>query len=228
MRRSYRDRAEAGGVLAVEVAPLVRGPAVVAGIPRGGIVVAAPVAAALHAPLTLAFVRKLALPQAPELAVGALDEDGHAIVDHRIVASIHGTPEQLGRAREQVRDELDRQRAFYGAPPLSRLAFEATVVLVDDGLATGLTMRSAIALARRHGASEVIVAVPCASSDAAGRFASEADRFVCPVVDAAFMAVGAYYDEFAAVADQEVLATLERAGHAPGATARQPRADGER
>lgn len=213
-RRSYRDRIEAGQALAAEVAPLVRGPAVVAGIPRGGVVVAAPVAARLHATLTLAFVRKLALPQSPELAVGALDEDGHAIVDHRIVASVHGTPEQLGRARERVRAEIDRQRALYSPAPLARLAFEATVVLVDDGLATGLTMRGAVAFAKRHGANEVIVAAPCASRDAAERFEREAEHFVCPIVDDAFMAVGAYYDAFDAVADHEVIATLERAAQA--------------
>lgn len=229
MRRSYRDRLEAGEVLAAEVAPLVRGPAVVAGIPRGGVVVAAPIARVLRAPLTLAFVRKLALPQAPELAVGALDEEGHAIVDHRIAASVRGTQELIGRARERVHAEIGRQRALYtSAAPLARLAFEATVVLVDDGLATGLTMRSALAYVRRHGASEVVVAVPCASRDAADRFTREADRFVCPIVDDAFMAVGAYYDTFGAVPDHEVIATLDRAARALHEEPAAPRRAGGR
>ena len=128
---------------------------------------------------------------------------------------MHATPEQIGHARERAhRETLDRQRALYSAQPLSRLAFEATVVLVDDGLATGLTMRSAVGSCGATARTRVIVAVPCASRDAAERFGREADRFVCPVVDDAFMAVGGYYDEFDAVADHEVIATLDRAAQA--------------
>lgn len=207
----YRDRTQAGRLLAHAVAPAVEGRCVVAAIPRGGIVVALPVAERLRAPLTLAFVRKITLPGAPELAIGALDEDGHAVMDYEVVGLFRCGPAEVARARERVRAEIERQRHRYDVTPLARIAGDATVVIVDDGLATGLTMRAAVAYARRHGASRVIVAAPCASSEAARVFEREADRFVCPWVDPAFGAVGAYYADFAAVPDDEVVATLERA-----------------
>jgi putative phosphoribosyl transferase len=219
MMRPYRNREEAGQVLAREVARVVRGRCVVAAIPRGGVVVAAPVAERLAAPLTLAYARKLTLPVAPELAVGAMDEDGVVILDPPTAASLGATPGEIDAARDRVRREIDRQRARYDAMPLADLAVEAVVVLVDDGLATGLTMRAALGFARRHRARRVIVAVPCASSDAAERFEREADRFVCPRVDPTFGAVGSYYLAFASLTDDEVHAVLE---HAPRHVASAP------
>jgi predicted phosphoribosyltransferase len=204
MMRAYRDREDAGALLAPEVAKVVRGHSVVAAIPRGGIVVAAPVAERLEAPLTLVHARKIALPMAPELAVGGLDEDGEAILDRDRLASLDGGADALATARDRVLGEIERQRGRYGATPLAQLAAGAAVVLVDDGLATGLTMRSAVAYVRRHGAREVIVAVPCASAEAAVRFEREADRFVCPVVDPFFDAVGSYYQVFDSVSDEEI------------------------
>jgi predicted phosphoribosyltransferase len=210
MRHGYRDRQEAGEALAREIARVVHGRCVVAGIPRGGIVVAAPVAERLHAPLTLAYARKITLPAAPELAVGALDEDGEAIFDHSLVGVLGAGPGELEAARERVHREIERQRACYGTMPLAELAVESVVVLVDDGLATGLTMGAAVAFARRHRARRVVVAAPCASAEAAERFAREADRFVCPLVDPYFGAVGSYYLAFGSVSDDEVAAVLAR------------------
>ena len=205
----YRDRHEAGSILAAEVVRAVRGPCVVAAIPRGGIVVAAPVAERLAAPLTMVYARKIALPIAPEFAIGALDEDGEATFEHtwprwrEVVRE-----EDVAAARARVGAEIARQRDRYGAPALAPLARGATVVLVDDGLATGLTMRAAVAYARRSGATRVVVAAPCASEEAAERLTREADRFVCPLVDPDFGAVGSYYRAFGSVSDEEVLATL--------------------
>jgi predicted phosphoribosyltransferase len=207
----YRDRHEAGSILAAEVARSARGRCVVAAIPRGGIVVAARVAERLAAPLTMVYARKIALPTAPEFAIGALDEDGEAILEHAWPRWREVAPEDVAAARARVGAEIARQRDRYGAPALAPLARGATVVLVDDGLATGLTMRAAVAYVRRHGAARVIVAAPCASEEAAERFTREADRFVCPLVDPNFGAVGSYYRAFGSVSDEEVLATLAAA-----------------
>jgi putative phosphoribosyl transferase len=211
MNAPYRDRTEAGKLLAIHVAPLVTGPTVVVGIPRGGVVVAAPIADRLGAPLTLVHVRKISLAKAPELAVGAMDEDGQMIVQEGVEKWLQATVEDLATAERRVRAEIERQRRRYDSTPLARLAEGATVVLVDDGLATGATMVAAVAYSKRHGAARVVVAVPCASSTAADRFRREADLFVCPWVDPEFGAVGFYYEGFSPVRDRDVVKLLDRA-----------------
>lgn len=220
MKTRYRDRRQAGEVLAAEVSPWVQGHCVVAAIPRGGVVVAAPVAQRLRAPLTLVFARKLTLPDAPEVAVGALTEDGYLIAAEDDLRRLAIAPEELGAARSRVRLEIERQRAAYRSPALADLARGATVVLVDDGLATGLTMRAAVDFARRHSARAVLVAVPCASSYAAELLAREADRLVCPWVLENFIAVGAHYEQFESVSDDEVRAELTRARTVAGSAGR--------
>ena len=220
MRTPYRNRREAGESLALGVAPWVHGRCVVAAIPRGGVVVAAPIADRLKAPITLVFARKLALPAAPEFAVGALTEDGHIIVDGDDLRRMAIAPEELVAGRPRVQLEIERQRAAYRSPALTGLAQGATVVLVDDGLATGLTMLAAVDFARRLHARAVLVAVPCASSRAAEMLTRQVDRFVCPWVHDNFVAVGAHYEEFACVSDDEVRAKLTHAGAATGSPGR--------
>ena len=146
-------------MLTALVEPCVASPSVVAAIPRGGLAVAVPIAARLRAPLTLVFARKLTVPSAPEFAIGAVDEDGTLLLDHAHAESVGATSEELDRARRGAQAEIERERAHYSAVPLAKLARGAAVVLVDDGLATGLTMRAAIAYARRCGARAVIVGV---------------------------------------------------------------------
>lgn len=223
--KRYRDRREAGTLLAAAVAHAVRGPAVVAAIPRGGVVVAAPIAGRLDAPLTLVYARKIALRVAPEFAIGALDQDGEAIFADTWSGWPESGGEEVAAARVRVGAEIARQRECYQAPSLAALAAGATVVLVDDGLATGLTMRAAVAYARRHGADRVVVAVPCASEEAAEWCTREADRFICPLVDPDFVAVGSYYSAFGAVSDEEVLAALA-AARTPATTVPPARARG--
>jgi len=209
--RRFRDRAEAGGLLADALAPLLARPFVVAAIPRGGITVALPVAERLAAPLTVVHARKLTAPVAPELAFGALDEDGQAMLDEEIVGLLRLSEGAVDEARKRAAAEIERRVASYRVPPLARFLPGAGVVLIDDGLATGLTMRAAVAYARRHGARDITVAVPCAAPGAAARLEREADRVVSLVTDEAFEAVGAYYDDFSPVSDDEVIAMLERA-----------------
>jgi predicted phosphoribosyltransferase len=195
-------------MLAEQLSPLVTGPCVVAAIPRGGVAVALPVVERLKAPLTVIYARKLTAPVAPELAFGALDEDGECALDEAIVAALGLTGADVEAAKTRVAAEIRRRMDLYRVPPLAHYLPDRVVVLVDDGLATGLTMRAAVAYARRHGARNVIVAVPCASVQAARHFERAADRFLSLVVDPAFRAVGAYYLDFAPVRDETVLAML--------------------
>ncbi|MBI4591525.1 MAG: alpha/beta fold hydrolase [Candidatus Rokubacteria bacterium] len=211
----FRDRAEAGRALAEELAPLIAPPCVVAAIPRGGVAVALPIVERLGAPLTVVYARKLTAPFAPEFAFGALDEDGKMILDPGSVAGLGLGPDDVEAARVRVWAEIQRRMALYRVPPLAHHLPGSTVVLVDDGLATGLTMRATLEYARRHGAREITVAVPCAAAEAAERFRRAADRFVSLIVDEAFVAVGAYYDDFSAVTDEEVVEMLARAARGP-------------
>lgn len=209
-----KDREDAGRQLAARLAPRVAPPAVVAAIPRGGVAVALPIVERIRLPLTVVYARKLAAPVAPELAFGALDEDGMAVTDPEIVSMLGLAADDIERARLRVGEEIRRRMARYGVPPLAHYLPGAGVVLVDDGLATGLTMRAALAYARRHGAREITVAVPCASAPAAAWFERAADHFVALVVDEDFGAVGAYYADFSPVADDAVQAMLARAARA--------------
>lgn len=205
---SFRNRIEAGRALAERLAPLVTGPAVVAAIPRGGVEVALPIVERLRLPLTLAYARKLTAPIAPELAFGAVDEDGHAITDAGTVAQLGLTPADVAAAKSRVAGEIARRMALYRVPPLGEYLPGRAVILVDDGLATGLTMQAAVAYARRHGARDITVAVPCASGHAARLFGRLADRVVSLIVDEDFMAVGQYYEDFSPVSDDRVCALL--------------------
>lgn len=204
----FENRTAAGRALAAELQPLVPGPCVVAPIPRGGVAVALPIIERLKAPIAMVYARKLTARVAPELAFGAVDEDGETIVEARTAAMLGLGAPDIEEARRRVRAEIHRRMRLYRVPPLAHFLPGRAVVLVDDGLATGLTMRAALAYARRHGASDITVAVPCASEQAAERFRREADRLVALVVDPAFMAVGAYYADFSPVSDAEVAAML--------------------
>lgn len=208
---TFRDRAEAGQKLVDALAPVLKSPCVVAAIPRGGVSVALPIVERFGLPLTVVYARKLTAPMAPEFAFGAIDEDGHTIVESRAVAMLGLQLADVEQAKARVSGEIKRRMATYGVPALGHYLPGAAVVLVDDGLATGLTMRAALQYARRHGASEITVAVPCASTQAANEFGRAADHFVCLTVDEEFMAVGQYYRDFSTVSDDDVIRMLARA-----------------
>ena len=214
---TFRDRTDAGRLLADALVPAPAPPFVVGAIPRGGVTVALPLVERFRAPLTLVYAGKLTAAVAPEFAFGALDADGEAHVEAESVAMLGLSPADVEEAKARVLREIERRMAAYGAPSLGAQLPGPGVVLVDDGLATGLTMRVALAYARRHGAREVTVAVPCASAQAAREFERAADRFVGLVVDPAFQAVGQYYLDFSPVPDDEVRAMLARAGTASAA-----------
>jgi putative phosphoribosyl transferase len=204
----FKDRRAAGEQLAERLQSLLARPCIIAAIPRGGIAVALPIVERLQRPLAIVYACKLTAPAAPDLAFGALDEDGRVTVDRQIVARLELGPEVIASATARVEAEIRRRMALYKAQPLAQCLPGLDVVLVDDGLATGLTMHAAVDYARRHGAREITVAVPCASEEAAVRFRQEADRFVSLIVGDGFGAVGGYYADFAALSDEEVSAML--------------------
>jgi len=214
----FRNRAHAGETLARSLAGRVARPCVVGAIPRGGVAVAVPVAAALDAPLVVVNAHKLTAPCSPEFAFGAIDEDGECLLDEASVRDLGLDDDDVERARERAR-ELMRPRIERRPTAALTSWLPRSVVLLDDGLATGLTMRAAVRHARRHGATSITVAVPCASLEAAEALRPEVERFVCPIVDPSFLAVGCYYDDFTQVSDDALAALLAHAAgraHAPG------------
>jgi len=206
----FWDRQEAGRKLAGELVKLkLTDPAVLA-LPRGGVPVAAEIAAALNAPLDLIIVRKVGAPGNPELAVAAIvDGDPSDIVLNREIVEAYGLGHsELRRLVAQERPELERRRTAYtqGRKPLSTAG--KTVILVDDGSATGTTMKVAIRALKRRSPREIVVALPVAPPDVAADLAQEADRVVCLSKPVRFRALGHHYRSFPQLTDEEVLSTL--------------------
>ncbi len=210
-RQVFRDRQSAGVRLGAAVAQAELDRPVVLGLPRGGIPVAAEVAAALGAPLDVIVVRKLGVPYQPELAMGAIGEDGVLIVNHGVILAAHVSEHELSQIESRERGELDKrlQRVRSVRPRESLVGRSA--VLVDDGIATGATMRAAIRVARAHGAKEVTVATPVAPPEVVQALRSEADRVVCLEQPDPFWAVGSWYRDFSAVSDDEVVELITAA-----------------
>lgn len=211
----FADRAEAGRVLAGAVtAALADGGAgapVVLGLPRGGVVVAAPVAAALRAPLDVLVVRKLGLPGRPELAMGAIAAVGDAVETVRtpeVLAAAGVDDAAFAAVRERELTELRRRTEAYRTGRAPVPVAGRTVVLVDDGLATGSTMRAALAALRRQAPACVVAAVPVASPRVAAELSPQVDALVCLSAPDGFRAVGQAYADFSATSDEEVRTAL--------------------
>ncbi|MEV6737659.1 phosphoribosyltransferase family protein [Streptomyces sp. NPDC051104] len=210
----FTDRLEAGRQLGARLRHLRGRDLVVLGLPRGGVPVAAEVAEALGAPLDVCLVRKLGVPFQPELGMGAIGEDGVRVINDAVVREARVTPEELAQVEEREREVLElRARRYRGGR--SPVPVEGrTVVVVDDGVATGSTARAACRIARVRGAARIVLAVPVAPHDWIERLADEADELVCLDTPRVFFAVGQFYADFAQVDDAEVAACLQRtAGH---------------
>jgi putative phosphoribosyl transferase len=207
----FLDRADAGRRLAGKLMRLRGAGIVVLGLPRGGIPVAFEVAQALDAVLDVIVVRKVGLPIQPELAMGAIGEDGVRIVNRHVVIGERVTESEFIRVEERERVELERRaRRFRGDRPREPLAGR-TAVIVDDGIATGSTARAACQVARAHGASRVVLAVPVAPRAAIPGLSSVADEVVCLETPDRFMAIGQWYGDFSQTSDEEVVTLLRRA-----------------
>ncbi|HEY6948741.1 MAG TPA: phosphoribosyltransferase family protein [Gemmatimonadales bacterium] len=216
----YRDRTEAGQALARHLAAHRGTDPVVLGIPRGGVPVAAAVADALDGELDVVVARKVGAPLQPELALGAVTADGSSVFNDDIVSALGIDPDTLARLTAVQRTDAKRREERFrsGRPPLALAG--RTVIVVDDGLATGATMRAAVRAARAAKPGRLLVAVPVGAADACDMLAREVDEVVCPARPEPFGAVGAYYERFAQVEDDAVtrlLAERRRTAVAAGA-----------
>ncbi len=207
----FHDRADAGRRLAERLKHLAGQDVVVLGLPRGGVTVAFEVALALAAPLDVIIVRKLGVPFQPELAMGALGEGGVRVINEGVVRSAGIDSRQLAAVEQRERDELDRRaRHLRGDRPRLPLAGR-TVVIVDDGIATGATASAACRVARTEGAARVILAVPVGPADSLEQLRADADEVVAVETPYSFFAIGEFYVDFQPTSDAEVVELLDRA-----------------
>jgi predicted phosphoribosyltransferase len=211
----FADRRAAGRELGAHLARDERRDAVVLGLPRGGVILAAEVAGALGAQLDVVVVRKLGLPWQPELAMGAIAAVGGTVETVRVesvLSAAHVAPDVFDGVRQVELAELRRREITYRGdrPPLDLRA--RAVIVVDDGLATGATMRAAVIAVRRQAPERITVAVPIGSPTACAALAADVDEVVCLRAPLSFRAVGQAYDDFSATSDEEVRAALADAG----------------
>ncbi|GIK19711.1 MAG: phosphoribosyltransferase [Leptolyngbya sp. PLA2] len=215
----FRDRRDAGRALARELVRFAGEAPVVLALPRGGVVVGAEVASALRAPLDVLVVRKIPAPLSPELALGAVCEMGGEQVhlDPRTLRETGAAEEYVrAEARRQL-DEVRRREAIYRAGRAAVPIAGRTVIVVDDGVATGSTALVALRAARRAGAARVVLAVPVASPESVRALGRDADEVVALAVPIGFYAVGQYYDDFSQTTDDEVVRLLAESGSRPPA-----------
>ncbi|HEY6007314.1 MAG TPA: phosphoribosyltransferase [Geobacteraceae bacterium] len=206
----YRDRKDAGKRLAERLMHYRdKADVIVLGLPRGGVTVAYEVARALHCPLDILIVRKIGFPGNPELAAGAVSETGSVVFNEDIVArygvSRAYLDEETARQKEEIARRITLYRGGKGVPPLTG----KTVILVDDGVATGATAKAAISTLKKERIAKLVVALPVASWEAEQEMAPLADEWVCLQAPADLMAVGYYYADFTQVEDAEVVAMLK-------------------
>jgi putative phosphoribosyl transferase len=208
-RVRFRDRAEAGRALAHALSRYAgRDDVVVLALPRGGVPVGYEVAKELGAPLDVFLVRKLGVPGHEELAMGAIATGGVLVLDERVLRWLGINEDQIQKTLARELDELRRREATYrDGRPLPDLKGK-TVILVDDGLATGASMQAAAGAVRRHEPARIVVAVPVASRATCDRFRDEVDEVVCAVTPEPFYAVGNWYEDFSQTSDDEVRELL--------------------
>ena len=208
----FRDRVKAGQYLAERLLQYADAPdVVVLGLPRGGVVVASEVARKLGLPLDIFLVRKLGVPGYEELAMGAIASGGVRVMNEDVLRQIsvsESTIEAVTRREEQ--ELLRREEAYRGDRPRLDVK-DLTVILVDDGLATGATMRAAVKALRRQGPKRLVVAVPTAAPDTCDEFRTEVDEILCAMTPTPFHAVGAWYEDFSQTTDEEVQQLLKAA-----------------
>lgn len=214
-KRLFADRADAGTQLAQQLMPYAGRRALVLGIARGGVPVAAEVAQRLGAELDVIVARKIGAPRQEELAVGAITADGARVLNRELIELLGISDAALERLSEPQRSEAIRREKLFrrGTPRLDPKG--RIVILVDDGLATGATMRAAIQSLRKSQVQRLIVAVPVGDAETCAQLESQVDELVCPERPEPFQAVGKYYKDFAQTSDQEVerLLALHRRQH---------------
>jgi predicted phosphoribosyltransferase len=208
----FADRQEAGRRLAQELSAYEDGEdVVVLGLPRGGVPVAFEVAKALEAPVDVFVVRKLGVPGNPELAMGAIASGGVRVLNEDVLLTMSISDEVVERATEREREKLEKREQIYrGARPQVDIEGK-TVLLVDDGLATGATMRAAVGALREHRPGRIVAAVPIAPPETCSELAESVDEVVCLTTPRFFFGVGGAYQDFSQTTNEQVRDLLERA-----------------
>ena len=205
----FRDRVEAGRRLATELMKFRGDDVVVVGIPRGGVVVANEVAKALGAPLDIVVTRKIGAPGNPEFALGAVTQEGEVIMDWKAAESLGASraylDEEVRMKRDQVKERMDNLRGKVPYPLLEG----KTVIIVDDGIATGSSVEAAVISVRRRNPKSIVVAVPVAPSESVERLSKGVAEVVCLERPWGFLAIGEFYRDFGQVEDSEVRRILE-------------------
>ena len=211
----FIDRTDAGRRLAEKLAGYAnRADVVVLGIPRGGVPVALEVAKRLSAPLDIFLLRKLGVPGHEELAFGAIASGGVRLLDHAVIGALGISDEDIERVTSAERKELKRREKAYRGDRPSLNVTGKTVIVVDDGIATGSSMRAGIQALRQLQPARIVVAVPVAPIRTCNQLRSEADAVVCVLMPQSFYAIGQFYEDFSQISDEEVLALLEQANQA--------------
>ncbi|MBU1198067.1 phosphoribosyltransferase [Candidatus Micrarchaeota archaeon] len=205
----FRDRRNAGAMLAAQLIRYSGKPGVIVfGIPRGGVVVAKVVADSLHLPLKGFVVRKLGAPGNPELAIGAVSHDGKPYWNEDVLRFLSVSSDYKITVLKKEFEEVRRRMKAFGITDSTEVTGQ-TVIAVDDGIATGATLKAAIDCWRHQGPCKIIVAVPVCSPDTAKEFRSMADEFICLETPSHFASVGQFYERFSQTMDEEVCALLE-------------------
>ena len=206
----FENRQEAGRQLGQRLLHLIDERPVVLGLPRGGVVVAAEVALALGAPLDVLVVRKLGAPHQPELAIGAVTngDQPQRILNDRVIAMVGVSDDYLQKETAAQLDEVKRRQTLYRGGRSAVTIGERTVIVVDDGIATGATVRASIRSLRQTKVKQIVLAVPVAPPQTAELLRAEVDELVCLATPHRFAAVGAFYQDFSQTTDAAVIAAL--------------------
>ena len=210
-RALFRDRRDAGRRLAEQLRRYKSDDVIVIGLPRGGVEVAFEIAIELDAPLDVVVSRKLGAPSQPELGIGAVAQNGIMLLDEPLVRSLGISEKEIHEIAERERLEMQRRlREYRGRDELPQMRGK-TVIMVDDGLATGVTSRAAVLAARKENPKRIVLAVPVCADETAAAFADDVEELVCLHTPERFVAVGFWYQNFSQTTDAQVIELLEEA-----------------
>ena len=223
MERAFANRTEAGQLLAEKLGDYAdRDDVIVLGLPRGGVPVAYEIAKRLHAPLDVFIVRKLGVPGFEELAAGAIASGGVRVLNEDVMRAIPHADETIEVVSARETAELERREQMYREGHPAPDVQGRTVILVDDGLATGATMRAAVKALRQSGAAKIVVAVPVGPPDTCREIKQLADETICLSTPEFFQAVGQYYEDFSQTSDDDVRELLARGAEEQGGAVSNP------